>query len=238
VRRVTIVVAYVLFLHALLGFAILLPERMRSALGLDDPSRPSEFWQDMVASQQRIDTQAAGSVVILGDSLVQALNVNRLMPGVVNYGIAGDTIDGVIRRLPAYRSLSQARAIILAVGINDLVEHDAEAAASSYGRLLALLPDGVPVITSAVLPLDEPHLHLRGAFRSNSEIKRLNAAIAVACAARAGCSYVDAGPALVEASGNLRAEFHEGDGLHLTAAGYAPWIAALRAALVERGVTP
>jgi lysophospholipase L1-like esterase len=192
----------------------------------------------MVANQQRIDAQAAGSVVIIGDSLVQGMNVNRLMPDVVNYGIAGDTIGGVAQRLLSYPSLNQARAIIVAIGINELAEHDADEAAAAYRRLMALLPEGVPIIASAVLPVDEPHLRFPDRFRSNAQIKRLNAGIAKICAARAGCSFVDAGATLADAGGNLRREFHDGDGLHLSAAGYGPWVAALRAALIARGVTP
>jgi lysophospholipase L1-like esterase len=240
VRRIAIIalVAYALLLHAALVLAVLRPERVRAMLRLDDPSQPSEFWLTMVATQQRIDAQAAGSVVIIGDSLVQGMNVNRLMPDVVNYGIAGDTIGGIAQRVQSYPSLPQARAIIIAAGINELAEHDADEAAAAYGRLMALLPEDVPIIASAVLRVDEAHLRFPNRFRSNDQIRRLNAAIAQLCAARAGCSFVDAGAALVDASGNLRREFHEGDGLHLSAAGYGPWVAALRAALIARGLTP
>jgi hypothetical protein len=44
VRRIAIIalVGYAALLHAALVIAILRPERVRLALGLDDPARPSE----------------------------------------------------------------------------------------------------------------------------------------------------------------------------------------------------
>ena len=62
-------------------------------------------------------------------------------------------------------------------------------------------------------------------------IQPLNRELEARVRNRLGSRWVDAGPRLADAAGQLRAEFHDGDGLHLNSAGNAVWIAELRAAL-------
>ncbi len=229
------IAGYVLAVHAALLAIVFDPslaERVRARL-LPRPDHwtPSEFWQEMLAYHLRLDPTAEGGVLFFGDSITQSLDVGALAAHAVNYGIGGDTIVGMSRRLPLYRSLGAARAMVMAIGVNDLVFNDAQRAESAYGALLQEIPPSVPLVLSAVLPIDERALKERPSHRTNEEIARLDHTIERLCAARTGCVFVDAGPALRNEDGNLAARFHVGDGIHLNVAGYRVWMDALARSL-------
>ncbi len=57
------------------------------------------------------------SVVFVGDSLTQSLYVDAVARPSVNYGIGGDTTVGVLGRLPEYRSILCASAVVMAIGV-------------------------------------------------------------------------------------------------------------------------
>ncbi len=193
--------------------------------------QPSAFWSESVAYQVRLDATAELAVFFIGDSLVQSLHVGGIVAGAVNYGIGNDTIAGVRRRVPLYHSLATARAIVMAIGVNDLAMHDAPAAASDYAELLSELPPHVPLVVSAVLPIDERRLKSRPSALSNGQIARFNVAIERLCARLERCIFVDVGTELRDPEGRLAEIFHVGDGVHLSAPGYRLWSAALSRAL-------
>jgi lysophospholipase L1-like esterase len=235
---------YVLCLHLVLASAILEPawlSRARQAVrGTSGETwRPTQFWAEMIAAHRRVDGSAdTGSVLVFGDSLVQGMNVNEVAENAINYGIGGDLIEGLTRRLPVYRSWSRARAVVVAIGTNDLAAHEAAAATADYERLSERVSRTVPLVMSAVLPVDERIPGCCDRFRTNGEIRKLNEGIERICAARPDCLFVDPTADLVDASGNLRPEFHEGDGLHLSPAGYRPWVSALRDAVAKAAAAP
>jgi lysophospholipase L1-like esterase len=192
---------------------------------------PTAFWSESVAYQLRLDPTAEHAVFFIGDSLVQSLHVGGIVAAAVNYGIGGDTIGGVRRRLPLYHSLATARAIVLAIGANDLLTRDAAAASSDYEALVSELPAGVPLILSAVLPVDQQAVGNQLRRLTNGEIMRLNATIERLCAQRKKCIFLDVGAELRDREGRLARAFQVGDGVHLNAAGYRIWSAALSRAL-------
>ena len=142
------------------------------------------------------------------------------------------TIADVIQRLPVYKSLNYAGAIVLSVGFNDLRYHAQPEIIADYKRLLAALPEGVPLVMSAILPIDETAPEFRRwPGRQKKNIVKLNSALRVLCAARPKCDLADAGPMLVDGAGRLAAENHVPDGVHLSAAGYKIWSNALSRSL-------
>lgn len=235
-----ILAVYLIILHIAIVAFIVSPQ-FRAAILWRLPRAAQEkqeaSWQGMVAAEARLDaTLQPGGIYFMGDSGVQSLDVAQVADHAVNYGIGGDTIQGVIRRLPVYKSLPAARMIVLLVGSNDLTERPAEVAGADYAKLLAALPN-VPLILVAVLPIDERAVRYAQGYRSNAEIAKLNAAIKALCDARLSCSLVDLSQKLADDTGNLSPVYDEGDGLHLNAAGYRIVIETLRAEVARR-VTP
>ena len=196
--------------------------------------RQEDYRKGMLAAEARLDsTLPPGGIYFIGDSGIESLDVGQVADHAVNYGIGGDTIAGVIRRLPVYKSLVSARAIVLLVGSNDLIERPAAEPAKDYAALLAALPN-VPLIAVAVLPIDARVVRYDQGHRNNGEIARLDKALKALCEGRSSCSFLDLGARLVDDTGNLSPAFDWGDGLHLNAAGYRIAIDALRAEIVRR----
>lgn len=228
---------YLLGLHAAIGLFVLRPDlaaRLRDRIWPSSADEvPSAFRQGTAAMQRTLDfTARPGAVWFFGDSIIHSLDTARVTLRALNLGIGEDTIAGVNQRVGAHPALSGAAGVVIAVGTNDLLYRAPEAAGQIYAALLARLPPSLPVIASAVLPVDEtarPQLVGR-----NAVIRRLNADIAGACGRHPACLFADAGPLLADSAGNLAARNHRGDGLHLSAAGYQYLIDTLAAAVRRR----
>lgn len=167
----------------------------------------------------------AGEVVMLGDSLTEFAPWGELLgrPDVRNQGIAGDTVAGVARRLGSALA-GPPRAIALMIGINDLLGGaEPEAVASAQRALIARIRAEAPdtrLIVQSLLPV---HPHAVG-VRHNPRIVAVNTALR-ASAAAAGAEWLDLHPLFLEGDGLAQRLTH--DGLHLSGAGYATWLAAL-----------
>jgi len=166
-----------------------------------------------------------GAIVFLGDSIVQALVTSAIADKTVNYGIGADTIGGLNARLPIYQSLEKARAIVLSIGINDLWYRGHDQIVPLYDQLLANLPSNVPVIASALFPMEEG---LGYAIGTNARIVRVNQSIAKVAERYPDVTFVNSRALFVDSSDQLQSDYHVGDGLHLNSAGYEVWIKVLR----------
>jgi len=181
----------------------------------------------------------AAPVVLLGDSITEGMPVTPAIAHSLNVGLAGLTSRELSVTLARYPSLDRATAIVMTIGINDFcLERVSEGElAARIDRLAAVLPRGVPLVWGAILPLDPPAAR---PFCStpNEQIRRTNALIAKACAAKPGCTYVDAYAALADPQGNLVPRYHAGDGIHLSTEGYAAWLNILGTGLAKEGFKP
>lgn len=222
-------VLYLLLLHAALAVAVLAPSRLDALIDFvrGREERISTFRYTTAANQRRIDaTVLPGATWIFGDSIVQQLDTSRISPRALNLGIGGDTTFGLLGRISDHPALRSAATVVLAIGTNDFNYRSAGAASRNLAEIIDRVPAGPRLVLSAVLPVDERvRPDLAG---HNDKARAFNLAAAQLCAARAGCSFVDAGMWMRDPSGDLRAELHVGDGLHLSAAGYAFLIDALR----------
>jgi lysophospholipase L1-like esterase len=160
-------------------------------------------------------------IVLVGDSLTEFGPWGELLPRleVLNRGIAGDTVAGVMQRLgPALAG--PPRAIALLVGINDLLAgRPPEAVAADLDGLVQAIRDRAPATPLLVQSLAPIRPEVVGAHHQ-ARIDLVNQALAPLVAA-AGARWVDLRPALAERD-SLSA-----DGLHLSAAGYMRWAAVL-----------
>ena len=176
------------------------------------------------------------ATIFLGDSITQGLNVSAVTHPAVNFGIGKDTSYGLLQRIPQYRSLQSAKQAIISIGVNDIIRmrRKPEEVIANYRAMLDALPAGLKVFISAVLPANDAAYE--AAFKPVNEavlseqINALNTALK-AFADQRGITFVDAGPALRDDSGQLADRFHVGDGLHLSTAGYAAWTDSLRSVL-------
>jgi lysophospholipase L1-like esterase len=169
-----------------------------------------------------------GGVVMLGDSLTADGPWEELFPrcDVRNFGIPGDSCEGVLWRLDEVTAQAPAKVFVL-IGTNDLPggtppERIEDTIVTITQRLLAALPD-TAVLVQGILP--------RQPFWTR-RIQRINAVIAPQVT-RLGARWIDLWPALADGDGGLRRDYTT-DGLHLSPAGYLAWATEIRA-LVESG---
>ncbi|MCB1884911.1 MAG: hypothetical protein KDG89_13095 [Geminicoccaceae bacterium] len=174
-----------------------------------------EFTLDFIPDMQRVvrlDRGAApGSIVFLGDSHIRRLDLSHLPYPTVNLSVPGETSARLLARLPHYRSLRTARAIVLGVGVNDLMYRESQAYALNVEQIVRFLPPHTPLVVKSVMPVDEGS---QGVFK-NEDVAALNADLRRLCDARPRCIFVDVAPAVQDDTGALAAERHDGDGIHL-----------------------
>ncbi len=157
-----------------------------------------------------------GSIVFLGDSIIELEEWHELFPGsrVINRGVAGARVSD----LTGLFDLRNARAVFCLVGINDIGNGTSvEQFRNDYARLLGSLPPGVPFYALSIPP----------SFRYGSRaigtdlIRKCNAVIRHAMHRRVRGTYVDIFRALLRDRAGLgRDAYFASDGLHFSAEGY------------------
>ena len=235
--KILILTAWLLLVHVIVLLAIFDTDLLyridrKLGTGLLNPPEITRFYEDMLGSQLQLDSSVeAGSVIFLGDSITQGLNVAAVTHPAINYGIGMDTSLGLLQRIPQYQSLANASKIVVAIGVNDLMRTSRNNAGTleNYQRILESLPEGVPVLIQAIFPVDER----QGMTGTNSRIRALNQSLKTLAESR-NAAYLDLEGKFANAEGNLKHELHAGDGLHLSAQGYRLWIDELIAQLADR----
>jgi hypothetical protein len=186
----------------------------------------------------------SGTVVFIGHSLIQQMPVHACSPFGQNYGYGGENSRRLcirLNRLGSASLLKRAGAVVLMTGFCDLFETNiyypnghAEAAATVgtiYEIKLAPWITGKWVIIKQP-PICETTIGVPGI---NAAITLMNAAIEAAMVGTsAQVAFVEVPSGLTDTDGNLKAEYHNGDGQHWSKALhdiYSPLIAAQLRAL-------
>lgn len=190
----------------------------------------SEYYiEQMMVFNARKDRNLPGnSVLFYGDSLVQGLTVQAAAHRAVNYGIGQAKTRDVVRQLQKHINTKKAAVIVIAVGVNDVIQGNAHEVLPAYQRALISIPESVPVIISNVLPVDEALLQQNNL---NNAIQQLNEQLQELCLSSYRLTCLDAGQSLKDSDGNLASQYHTGDGLHLNAQGSAIWLSLLEIAI-------
>ena len=233
-----IILFYLVGIHLFLVVVLLKSnfiERVESKLGLDaDKPEITEFFHTMLAYHLRMDGNIPEkSVIFIGDSITQGLAVSAVASLSVNYGIGGDTTVGVLKRIQDYTSISKARTVVISIGINDMKYRKNDEIFANIKSIVEKIPQQIPLVFSAVLPIDE---ELKGSERRGwnaTRIKELNSRIKTWIEPLNNRFFVDAGSSLIDENGNLSDEFHIGDGIHLNSMGNAIWIGLLQGSLED-----
>ena len=226
-------IAWLVVVHFLLFVAVwktnLVPGITR-VLGFSSTSLESSHYRNLVQLHSRQAPQVPeGAVVFLGDSHVEALCVVSVAKNAVNFGIGGDTTEGLLKRIERVGvALGKARHIVVAVGCNDLAFNDIESSVSNMESILQAL-DGKRVTVSSVLPVNELKYKRPG---RNAKIQLLNQKFAELTAQLPNVNFTDHTPLFDrKQDGELDDDLHIGDGLHLNDEGYSIWSESLRQAI-------
>ena len=192
--------------------------------------RRSQWWRDRDKDR--------GAVVFIGDSITQgwdtlAKDFPKLK--VANRGISGDVTRGVRCRLPQDALDLKPRALVLLIGTNDLEE--GAKPETIVPNILAIVTAcrqhdaKLPIVVCKVMP---SHASMK---RPADAIRQINTLLAERLKDQPGVSLCETWKIFADADGNATpAEFP--DLLHLNAAGYAKWAAALRPHLEALAATP
>jgi lysophospholipase L1-like esterase len=165
--------------------------------------------------------------IMLGNSLTAYAEWAELManPGFKNRGIPGEIIEGISKRLPEILS-SQPSKVFLMIGINDLMYHDADWVLEKYGILLEDIHPKIGItdlIIQEILPVNSK---VNSLTTNNSEIKKVNAGLQK-LAETYNLNFLPLFDRFINAEGLLNPSFTS-DGVHLNAAAYEVWKAAIQ----------
>lgn len=225
--------AYFVCVHLLLAALVICAARRGegvSSLFRSSNGKHQYYYRQLLAFQQRIDEMLpVNSILFIGDSAIQGLDVTSIANQGVNFGIGGDTTAGVMARIGTYRSVESAKCVVLAVGYNDLKSSTNDEIVRNMERILQEIPRGPQVVCCGIVPTNE---RIRKE-RWNSRIADLNSSYARLCARREGTAFVDFSSRLADSMGNLRAEYSLDDGLHLNLAGRRMVANELRSVLAD-----
>ena len=170
--------------------------------------------------------------LFFGDSITADSNFEDFFPElrVVNLGVYGDTLEDLLRRVPAVKAERPARIFLLG-GINCLRGDNLERCVGQYRDLLDALRNACPkaeLCVQSVLPigaeLESP------LFCTNETVRAFNDRLR-ALAAEYGLAYLDL-YAVYEKDGALDPTLTR-DGVHLNFNAYGPWAALLAPYLSE-----
>ena len=225
-------VAYLLVLHVLLALVLAKSnfiEKVGYKLGVFTSPELPAYYDQTTTHHFRMDGNVPdGATLFIGDSITQGLATSAIANVSVNYGIGGDTTLGVLNRIGKYNSLTRADAVVLAIGFNDLGRRSNEEIVNNYKNILDSLPKNIPVVVSAILPVDESVWQVK---LQNKKILEVNALLHGLVREYGNVSFLDAGSLLRDSNNNLKSNFHVGDGVHLSSDGYQIWIRELKRAL-------
>jgi lysophospholipase L1-like esterase len=228
---------YVLLLHVLVGVLVGKTDFLTRAgrrLGLVPPEEKFSELVVSVVEQARVDRLTTGAaLVVVGDSIAEQIDASRLAGDAINYGISGDTVRTLLWRLPVLRSIEHARAVVVNIGVNDLMHRPIPAIAADYRALLSSLPSSAALVMISPLPVDEKVASIRRSpHLRNATLRSLNAALRPMCEASPNCHFLDVWPVFGDgAAGGLRPSLHNGDGQHLSPEGSRALEGLIRAAI-------
>lgn len=166
------------------------------------------------------------NIVFLGNSLIAEGEWPELLgsSSILNRGIPGDGINGVLSRLDPILDNSP-RQLFLEIGINDLGFHAPERVWREYQELVKTIRSRAPETELFIMSLLPVNNQVRNTGRSNEVIRKLNEQLKE-LAQTEGAVYLDIHSGMTDPSGRLREELTQ-DGIHLNGEAYLIWRDAL-----------
>jgi len=149
----------------------------------------------------------------------------------LNFGIGGDTTEGLLARIPFYPGIKRAEIAVIEIGINDLIRDvPMETIVQNYRKILEMIPAATSVIICAVFPVEE--LRNPKKFSGlNRRVQSLNKTLQALALARPATGFLPVPSALLAGDRVLLPCMHIGNGLHLNEKSYAICASEMDAAL-------
>lgn len=226
-----IFIFYLMLIHVFVGVLIIKTDiisRIQVKLGyevIEDELTP--HYRTMLAFHKRVEENIPEDYVLfIGDSITQGLAVSAVYPQSVNFGIGQDTTFGVLSRLPHYSYISKSKLIVITIGVNDLRRRENSRIVDNFKNIIELIPEEIPVLFNAILPINENASNRPG---DNARIGEINAMLKEICLSNPRLFFVDTPKPLLDSKGNLSGSYHIGDGVHLNGLGNDIWIIKLKA---------
>lgn len=151
-------------------------------------------------------------IVLIGDSLTHRHHFNSIDAS--NFGIDGDTTDGVLARLSQTK---EAKTIVLMIGVNDILMNVPMAAIQrNYEKIFAQVTSEQELIILSLLPvIDDPQTKT-----INRNILTLNSWLQEK-AKQYNRQFIDLYPLFSDGKGLKEA--YSLDGIHLSISAYQVW---------------
>jgi len=228
-----VITCYLLFIHLFIGLVLLKKDiitRIKAKIGMEtERAELTPQYYGLLAFHKRIDKNIAdNSVIFIGDSLTQGLAVSAIYPQSVNFGIGYDTTKGVLNRIPQYNAISRAKAVVIAIGFNDLNWRSNAEIIQNYLKIIDAIPDNTKIIFNTILPVNEKR---RNRIGLNARINEINNKLQKICQNNPKVHFLNMTNLLINTDKNLANKYHIGDGVHLSRLGNAVWIKKIKEAL-------
>lgn len=183
----------------------------------------------------------SGSIVLIGDSMIERMTASSISAYAVNLGISGESIRQLIYRINENdinnqpNLIHRAGAVVILTGVNDLSDarngtptNAATTVEFVYDRLKNWLTG--KVIICKLIPVDSTVFSIP----TNASIAHVNTWIDTNFANKPNVKIVDVNATLAP-QGSLLPQYHV-DGQHLSAAGYDVLYSAINSAKTSLGI--
>jgi len=203
------------------------PQKVLNRLGLTNfqiITQPKDYLYYKLAILHSLHANKKNyEIIMLGDSITAGGNWEQLLSGynVANYGIPGDTTDGILLRLDEIY-LANPKKVFIMIGTNDIafinpnLNYTIKTVFNNYQEIVnSLHKNGIEVIIQSTL-----NVLSENTGRSNDEINRLNNLLKVFCLENK-IKYLDINSVLTK-DGLLEKQYTT-DGLHINKKGYEKW---------------
>ena len=170
-------------------------------------------------------------LLFIGDSLIEFYDWERRFPSheVFNYGIAGETVEGLFSRLPGVlEKVVHPDFVFIMTGINNLAMGDRDIP-GTYRKIIGQIKTKSPsskIFVHSLLPALFPFISNDEVRGTNSELRKM--------AEEEDIFYSDIHAVFLDSSGNPRTSYLLDDGVHLSDEGYRAWSAEIEKLITLR----
>ena len=171
------------------------------------------------------ETTKQNGIVFLGDSITEGFQLATAFRGknVINRGIGGDGVDGVIARLDISVQELNPKKVYLLIGINNLNYTSTPEQMAKLKAKYAELVQEIRKVSPKTELIIQSVFPLTGGFaKTNPKVLEFNEFIKQ-LAHDNGLAYIDIHKNLRNDKGELKSDY-TGDGIHLTIDGYIIWL--------------
>jgi len=170
-------------------------------------------------------------LVFIGDSLTQWGDWGQRFPGyqVINLGIAGETVEGLLARRERIRTkIDNPDFIFLMTGINNIAtgRYDIVPPYREIVRNLTTWYNQAIVVVQSLLPVDIEWVSKDVILDINGLLEEISREY--------GAEYLDVFSSFVDAKGTPKNGYLSDDGVHLASKGYDVWEKEVKRFLLEK----